>query len=102
MPKIAVIIVPIFTDSNLSRLAERYAQCILILLIRIIPVLTQNSWGNSKKNQFPSAWRTMYALVMEAKIINTLTIKSHIANFLGFIAIGFLASSTIFNSVAIL
>src|SRR5688572_23751878 len=44
----------------------------------------------------------MYALVSAAKIMMTVTIKSHNANFFGCIDNGFLASSTILISVAII
>lgn len=67
----------------------------------IIDVI-QKSGGNSKNCQFPSDCRTMYALVIDAKIIHTLTIKSHNANFLGFIESGLFASSTIFISAILL
>lgn len=48
----------------------------------IIEVILNND-GKSTINQFPSALFTTYALVSEAKIINTEIINNHIANFFG-------------------
>jgi hypothetical protein len=47
-------------------------------------VVNQKIGGNSKSTQLPSAFRTMYPEVSEAKIITTLSRKSHMLNFLGF------------------